>query len=127
MDLKTFELNLNENKISDMSRRLKELRALHKPADDIIKEFAEEFYSSDSEGMKKARKFLVGKKPYLKDFLNKTDEEINNLERSEMEKLRNRYSKYMDMKEFNTIMNRNKKNANKKIVDIITERVIEKG
>lgn len=126
MDLRSFELYLNENKMSDMSRRMKELRALNKPAEDIVKEFAEEFYSLDSEGMVKARKFLVGKKPFLKNFVNMSDDEVSTLPKKEMEKLRNRFSKYMSVKDFNSIMNRNK-NANKKILDTIVDKVIEEG
>lgn len=126
MDLRSFELYLNENKISDMSRRMKELRALNKPAEDIVKEFAEEFYTLDAEGMEKARKFLVGKKPFLKNFVNMSNDEINQLPKKQMEKLRNRYSKYLSVKEFNSIMSRNK-NPNKKILDIIIDKSIEEG
>ena len=127
MDLTSFGLMLDENKMSDMTRRMKELRALNKPAEDIVKEFAEEFYTPDSEGIERARKFLVGRKPYLKDFVNKDADELNNIPKREIEKLRNRFSEYMSAKEFNSIMNRNKTNAHKKIVDAIVDRVIEKG
>lgn len=126
MDLRSFELYLNENKMSDMSRRMKELRALNKPAEDIVKEFAEEFYTLDAEGMEKARKFLVGKKPFLKNFASMSNDEIDKLPKKQMEKLRNRYSKYLSVKEFNSIMSRNK-NPNRKILDIIIDKAIEEG
>jgi len=126
MDLRSFELYLNENKMSVMSMRLKELRALNKPAQDIVKEFAREFYSEDTDGMEKAKKFLVGRKPFLKNYANMSNEEVNKLPKKEMEKLRNRYSKYMSVKEFNTTMNRNK-NPNEKILKIIMDKVIENG
>jgi hypothetical protein len=125
MDLTSFDLLLNENKMSDMHRRLKELRALNKPADDIIKEFAAEFYADKDGALEKATKFLVGKKPFLKNYVSMSDSQLENLPKKEMEKLRNRYSEHMSMKEFNKFMR--EKNPHRKIVETITRRVIESG
>lgn len=124
MDLTSFEIMLNENKRSVMSMRMKELRALNKPADQIIKEFAQEFYSGQEDALEKAKKMLVGK-TYLKNFMSMTPSQLENLPKKEMEKLRNRYSKYMDMKEFNRLMKQ--KSPHKKILDKIVEKVVENG
>lgn len=119
MELKNFGISLNENKKKNISKRLMEMRQLHKPADDIILEFTPMF-SEDSNGKIEATKMLLGENSYIKHFVGK---DVESTPKKDMEKLRNRYSQYMTMREFNELI----KISNQTIVEELTKRIIERG
>lgn len=123
MDLKNFDLMLDENKNTTYKKRIYEMRNLNKSAEDMILEFTKKLFTEDSKGRVEAQKFLIGNNPYLKNFLSMDEETLEQQPKREMEKLRNRYSKYMTMREFNELI----KDSNKKIVERLTEKVIENG
>lgn len=119
MELKNFGISLNENRKNTISRRISEMRELHKPAEDMIMEFTPMF-SEDSNGRIEATKMLLGENPYIKHFVGK---DVESYSKKDMEKLRNRYSKHMTMKEFNELI----KISNQVIVEELTKRIIENG
>lgn len=120
MDLKNFGLMLDENKTTFHSKRIDEMRKLNKSAEEMTLEFARKLFTEDNKGRLEAQKFLIGNNSYLKNFISMNESELDNQPKKEMEKLRNRYSKYMPLKEFNRL-------SNKKIVEKLVERVIENG
>ncbi|MFW6002266.1 MAG: hypothetical protein ACOCQD_02915 [archaeon] len=123
MNLKNFNLMLDENKKTTHKKRIDEMRSLNKSSEEMTLEFAKKLFTEDSRGKLEAQKFLIGNNPYLKNFLNMDEKNLENQPKREMEKLRNRYSKYMSMKEFNSLV----KQSNSKIVEKLVERVIENG
>lgn len=123
MDLKNFGLMLDENKKTTYNKRIDEMRELHKSAEEMTLEFAKKLFTEDSKGKLEAQKFLIGNNPYLKNFLSMSEETLERQPKREMEKLRNRYSKYMSIREFNSLV----KESNSKIVRKLVEKVIENG
>jgi len=123
MDLKNFDLMLDENRKIVHNKRIDEMRELHKSSEEMTLEFAKKLFTEDSKGKLEAQKFLVGNNAYLKNFLSMNEETLEEQNKREKEKLRNRYSKYMSMKEFNELI----KVSNKKIVERLTKKVIENG
>ena len=122
MDLKNFGLMLDENKKTTHNKRIDEMRKLNKSAEEMTLEFARKLFTEDSKCKLEAQKFLIGNNSYLKNFLS-MNEDLDNQKKSDMEKLRNRYSKYMSIREFNELM----KEGNSKVVNILVKRVIENG
>lgn len=123
MDLKNFGLMLDENKKVAHNKRINEMRELHKSAEEMTLEFAKKLFTEDSRGRLEAQKYLLGNNSYLKNFLSMNEKTLEEQPKREMEKLRNRYSKYMSMREFSSLI----KESNKRIVERLTEKVIENG
>lgn len=119
MELKNFGISLNENKKKSIEKRIKEMRQLHKPAEDMIMEFTPMF-SESTYGQMEATKMLLGENSYIKHFIGK---DVESYQKKDMEKLRNRYSQHMTMKEFNELI----KVSNSIIVEELTKRIIERG